>query len=127
MLIGVLLPMRTGRGLNDRLHWAEKQRKVRAERGEAFWTLRSHGPPPNVGLRTKVILTRIARRSAVNWNPLDDDNLHGSLKGVRDGVADWLHVNDADPRIEWQYRQEEGAEWAVRVEVRSDLEEGADI
>jgi hypothetical protein len=60
-----------------------------------------------------VRLTRIAPRQ------LDDDNLRGSLKAARDGVADWLGVPDNDPRIRWDYAQEKGKPktYAVRVDV----------
>ena len=60
-----------------------------------------------------VTLTRIAPRK------LDCDNLRGALKAVRDGVADWLGVDDGSERITWKYAQERGKpKWhSVRVEV----------
>jgi len=36
---------------------------------------------------------------------LDDDNLRSALKGVRDGIADRLGVDDASPAVEWKYEQ----------------------
>jgi hypothetical protein len=61
-----------------------------------------------------VTLTRIAPRT------LDSDNVHGALKHVRDGVADWLGVDDGDARVTWEVGQERGAaqQYAVRVEIR---------
>jgi len=50
-------------------------------------------------LPAAVRLTRVAPR------PLDDDNLQRALKAVRDGVADWLGVDDRDPRVRWFYAQ----------------------
>lgn len=38
---------------------------------------------------------------------LDDDNLTASLKPVRDELADWLGVDDADPRVRWECGQVE--------------------
>ena len=60
-----------------------------------------------------VTLTRIAPRA------LDDDNLRGALKACRDGVADWLAIDDRDPRVRWEYAQRKGkpGQYAVAVEV----------
>jgi hypothetical protein len=62
-----------------------------------------------------VTLTRIGPKR------LDDDNLAGALKAVRDAVADALGCDDADTRVKFLYAQERGAtakEYAVRIEVR---------
>ena len=50
---------------------------------------------------------------------LDDDNLASGFKAVRDGVADWLGIDDGSPRICWQYAQEKSkaGEYAARVHV----------
>ena len=37
---------------------------------------------------------------------LDDDNLRRALKPVRDGVAKWLGIDDADKRVTWVYSQQ---------------------
>lgn len=51
---------------------------------------------------------------------LDDDNLAGGFKPLRDAIARSLDVDDGDSRIRWQYGQietrgQEGT--AVRIEV----------
>ena len=48
---------------------------------------------------------------------LDGDNLQGSAKAVRDEVAKYLGVDDADTetRVTWAYRQERG-KYGVRIE-----------
>lgn len=62
-----------------------------------------------------VTLTRIHRKSA---RPLDDDNLRGSLKAVRDGVADALGIDDGKrDRLRFRYAQEPGGDYGVRVHV----------
>jgi hypothetical protein len=61
--------------------------------------------------RLVVLLTRISPRE------LDDDNLAGALKAVRDGVADALKVNDCDPRVVWLVDWEQGKKHEVRIEV----------
>jgi hypothetical protein len=60
---------------------------------------------------------RLTRVTAPRGKILDDDNLRGCLKAVRDGVADWLGINDNDPRVSWHYAQRNGTAWGVEVEV----------
>ena len=36
---------------------------------------------------------------------LDDDNLQGACKGLRDAVAKSLAVDDRDKRVRWEYGQ----------------------
>lgn len=99
---------RTGSGLNGREHWAGRARRVRSERDMAAWYLRRAAKPvpPLV-----VTLTRVAPSKG-----LDDDNLSGSLKAVRDEVAAWLGVDDKRRDVvRYEYAQERG-KWAVRIE-----------
>lgn len=53
-----------------------------------------------VGLRVTLIAVRQKR--------LDDDNLAGGFKALRDAIADSLGIDDGDERIEWIYRQQVG-------------------
>jgi len=121
--MSVTVPIRTVSESNSREHWAKRAKRAKAQRGAVVLTLRSVtlGEVRNrwiyeaCMLRGLVVtLTRIAPRA------LDDDNLRGALKAVRDGVADWLGLaSDRDPRITWQYSQERGVphEYAVRVDI----------
>jgi hypothetical protein len=64
-----------------------------------------------------VRLTRYAPRL------LDSDNCVGSLKAVRDAVAFFLQVNDADPRVVWEYDQEKSRQgYQVKIEIRPEGE-----
>lgn len=45
------------------------------------------------------------RMSRLSAGVLDDDNLRGALKSVRDGIADRLGVPDNDVRVKWEYSQ----------------------
>lgn len=54
----------------------------------------------DAGLRITLIAVRQKR--------LDDDNLAGGFKALRDAIADSLGIDDGDPRIEWIYRQQVG-------------------
>jgi len=100
------IPIKTGRGLNSREHWAQRSRRVKSEREAVGWML----PGKRYPLPCVVTLTRIAPSKG-----LDGDNLQGSLKAIRDSVAAWLGVDDADSRVTWQYSQQRG-EYGVRIE-----------
>lgn len=120
------VPIRTVSALNMREHWAKKAKRVKQERNVTAiaayaqdWS-RDGGPPigeyslkAEAGESLSVTLTRIAPRQ------LDDDNLRGALKGVRDEVAAMLGVDDRDPVVRWQYAQRKGKpkEWAVEVRI----------
>jgi hypothetical protein len=104
--------MRTGRGLNAREHPMTRHKRVKAEREVVAWWLvqyrRQHGKP---AVPCSVLLTRIAPS-----NGLDDDNLVGSLKSVRDEIARWLGVDDKDRNtVRYRYGQKRGP-WGVQVE-----------
>jgi hypothetical protein len=105
------LPIRTVSTLNAREHWAAKHRRAQAQRQAIRLALCGLGVPhPPVVVR----LTRLATKS------LDGDNLQGAMKNVRDEIAAWLRVDDADPRVSWQYDQElRTGEGMLRVFSRS--------
>jgi len=64
-----------------------------------------------------ITLIRIAPRE------LDSDNLAGSCKFVRDGVAKAIGIDDGSPRLIWQYAQRRDPERANRYAVEVRLEE----
>jgi len=103
-----ILPIATGRGQNDREHYMARARRVAKEKEAVAWSLKMMQRP---ALPCVVVLTRRAPSGG-----LDDDNLVGALKGVRDAVAEWLGVDDGDVRrIRFKYAQER-APWSVRIE-----------
>lgn len=65
----------------------------------------------------RVTMTRIAPSKGLD----EHDNLRSALKHACDSVADWLGLNDNDPRIDWKYGQRRGrpGEYAVIVEVEA--------
>jgi hypothetical protein len=106
------IPIRTGGGLNARMHWAQRSRIVQLERKATAlsfpWWAKSTRPPVDV------LLVRVGPGT----RPMDDDNLRGSLKGVRDEIAKQLGVDDGQRSlIRFDYGQERGV-WSVRVEIR---------
>lgn len=106
--VEVILPVQTVSEANRRDHWAVKAKRVKRHR------LVARALCPAMGLPCVVRLTRLSPGT------LDDDNLRGALKAVRDGVADRLGVDDRDPRVTWEYAQErsKGLKGVVRLELR---------
>lgn len=102
-MITVTLPLRIVSVMNVREHWSRRHKRAQAHRRAALAV-------PKARVPCTVKLTRIGLR------PLDGDNLQAGLKALRDGIADRLGVDDADPRVAWEYAQERG-EYAVRIEI----------
>lgn len=92
---------------NLREHWTARYKRAKAHRKLAYVMT-----PGGIALPCVVRLVRIGPQQ------LDDDNLRGALKAVRDGVADRMGVQDNDPRVSWQYGQERGKP-ALRIEVEA--------
>ena len=108
-MIRVEVPIRTVSEMNVRGHWAPRAQRAKRHRQTTRWALRTTSRP---ALPCTVTLTRIAPRE------LDGDNLQASFKATRDGVADWLNVDDRDPRVVWRYAQRRGERKRYAVEVR---------
>lgn len=106
--VGLTLPIRTERGLNNREHPMARARRVRKERELVVlgWAA--------AGAHLEVKLTRISPRAAG-----DDDGDVGALKAVRDQVAELLGIDDGDKkRLRFRYGEPEKGDYAVRIEVR---------
>ena len=99
-MIRVVLDLALTSKTNDHANWHVRASKAKAQRAAAVDAL---APTPVPEFPLVVLLTRVAPRA------LDDDNLRGAFKSVRDGCADWLGVPDNDPRVRWEYNQAKGA------------------
>jgi hypothetical protein len=108
MKLSFELPLRVASKANERTHWAIKARDAKRERMAA----RAKFPHGEARALLVVTLTRLGPRA------LDSDNLAGSMKNIRDGIADALRIDDASPLVRWEYEQERG-EYAVRVKVEA--------
>ncbi len=103
----ILAPIRTASGMNARENWRVRARRVKAERSTTALVLAAHTKPV---LPCSVLLTRVAPS-----NGLDDDNLCGALKGVRDEIARWVGVDDRDrATVRYLYTQRRGP-WGVEI------------
>jgi hypothetical protein len=100
--------LKTTPGMNVREHYMARSRRVKLERETTGWALKGSEKP---ALPCTVTLTRTAPSEG-----LDDDNLAGALKGVRDAVAEWLGVDDKRTDVvRYVYAQRRG-QWGVEVE-----------
>lgn len=115
-MLRVSLPIKTRSLLNLREHWAARARRTKAHRAATILALRAHLGSADMRRELDgdgqivVTLIRYGRR-------LDDDNLRGALKAVRDGVAEWAGIDDGSPRWRWEYGQNKAGKPGERVEV----------
>src|SRR5690242_6717148 len=101
------VPIKTRSTSNLREHPMARYRRTDSQKAAT----RRRCPEWTAGPLLVVRLTRVAPRK------LDDDNVRGALKSVRDAVASSLRVDDASPLVRWEYTQEKGSTPLVRVEV----------
>jgi len=98
---------------NRRDHWTIQRRRAELQANAlhaaiAGAGLTDHTPP----LPVVVTFTRTGRQQ------LDDDNLARAFKSLRDRLAEWIGVDDADPLVSWRSDQHTG-EPGVTVTVAS--------
>jgi hypothetical protein len=109
--MNVLVPVRTVSEANVRHHWRQRHARAAEQRFMTRALVRGHRG--RLALPVTVTFVRLGSRD------LDDDNLRGALKAVRDGVADAFDLaNDNDPRITWKYEQARGG-YGVRVVIEA--------
>ncbi len=91
-----------------------RHRRQKAEREAVLWELRrAKATPPQTPCLC--VLTRYSPAT----RPMDDDNLAGAFKAIRDALAGWIGVDDGDTaRLRFRYAQERGS-WAVRIEFHA--------
>lgn len=104
--------MKLGSGLNMREHWRKRAKRVKGERTVSKMAVMANGMPE---LPVEVTMTRLSS------GRLDDDNLQGAFKAVRDGIADAYGIPDNDPRLVWLYGQEKcrRGDFGVRIVLRA--------
>lgn len=115
--VSILLPIKTVSESNSRDSWQKRFfTRTKPQRRDACLLLRGKvGSPPSPPLLIR--LTRVAP------GRLDRQNMGSALKAVIDGVADWLGMDDGDPRLDWVFAQEKPVKGAVlRYAVRVEIE-----
>lgn len=112
----VMASIRTVSAANAREHWAVKAKRNKTERT----AIRAYfgSCPPSLRLTDEnliVSLTRFGKRL------LDDDNLAGSFKAIRDEVAACLGRDDGPKSgIRWVYSQQTAKDYWIEIEVKED-------
>ena len=96
---------------NQREHWRTRAKRAKQQRQAADLLVRVALGGTFILFPVAVVITRIAPRA------LDDDNLAGACKSVRDGVADALGIDDRDPRVKWAVAQRRGGPREYGAEV----------
>jgi hypothetical protein len=91
---------------NLREHWTAKHRRVKKQRKHTALALLAGGVRKGLGGPVHVVLTRLA---AAHHQLDSHDNLRSAFKAVVDEVAKHFGLDDADPEITFEYRQEVGA------------------
>lgn len=104
--------------LNDRSHWGQRAARAKKQRWAAMVATRAY-------MTTRLPLPLVVTITRCGPGTLDTDNLAASAKHARDGIADALGIDDGDPRIDWQVRQERARSWGVRVTIAQKGEEAA--
>jgi hypothetical protein len=101
---------------NLREHWGKKASRAKRHRALAWAELRSAAGREQ---RTEFVLPIVVTITRIAPRKLDGDNLQSALKATRDGIADWLRIDDGKDGIAWNYKQERGrmGEKVVRIEV----------
>ena len=115
--IETFVPGKTESKLNAREHWTKRHRTARRQRENAHWALLARRKDIQESDLDDLPITVTLTRVSPNHQRLDDDNLAGALKSIRDGVADWLRIDDKDPRVQWRYAQDYHSEYGVRIHI----------
>ena len=110
-MIATTVPLKIISTANARLNRFKLAAMNKSQRSTTRHALQTLALPPAPPMT--IVLTRIGPKT------LDSDNLAGGFKSCRDGVADWLGVDDGHPQIDWQYTQRSAGPkiYAVEIEV----------
>ncbi len=98
---------------NERVHWSKRSRLSRLQRQGAYLETRAAMPIKDpMKLPVTVTMTRVSVRR------IDDDNLAGAFKSIRDGIADAFGVDDSPSGpITWRYARRGGASACAEITI----------
>lgn len=86
---------------NKRDHWAQAHQRHKTQRNKTIWELYAKGVPKK--LPVKITLMKVGGRK------MDDDNLIGAFKYIRDAAAEYFIPGklpgraDDSSQISWEY------------------------
>lgn len=117
------LPIRTVSEANQREHWSVKAKRKKQQTSSVALVTRGElairgmwDPGRWDGWPMRITLTRYGVRR------LDADNLAGAFKGIQDGIAKALGVDDGDERLTWVYAQEKSNKLRIGVVVTIEVD-----
>ncbi len=113
----VALPLTVVSRINRGGHWSATAKAAKKHRQAAAMKLRAELRRRRFTFARAVV--QLVRVRPVGLRGLDDDNLRGGFKAVRDGVADALGIDDGDARVRWLYAEVEGERYGVVIRVWS--------
>jgi hypothetical protein len=109
----VVVPIRTYSELNESTHWRTRSKRTKAQREAAYYSMRQQiGGAMNCRTPATITITRVGP-----YNRMDTDNLHAALKHIRDGVADWLGLDDGSPLLTWKSEQRRNPVWSIEIAI----------
>ncbi len=112
--IELLLPVRVWSTPNQRKHWSDKFKDAKSQNAAVLMALFDMGL-----LNHHVTLPCIVTLTRIGGKPMDGDNRISGFKAIRDAVAEWLGVSDADGSgVEWRYSQADGLP-GCRIRIES--------
>lgn len=110
------VPVKVVNGSNSRAHWGAKARIAKRQRTATRYALVAAFWSRKPALPCVITLTRVELRGV-----MDPDGCMTAMKHVIDGIADWLAINDKDPRVTWKCAQEKpgnGSKPGVRIDIQ---------
>jgi hypothetical protein len=128
MNITAKIPVRLVNALNQREHWGARAARANTQRKAACLTMYRAMPAPTMAAELKAggidwgsvrFVITITRRGG---RRMDDDGLTASAKHVRDGIADYLGIDDGDKRLKWVYAQDKAPKGEHFVTVSIEVE-----
>jgi hypothetical protein len=105
-------PLRVISEPNARGHWQKRHKRSSNQHNVVGWELAKIRPMVATFTKRPPVLVTLTLQTA---QELDGDNLQAGLKAVRDEVAKFLGLDDADPRVRWAYGQEPAEARGVRI------------
>jgi hypothetical protein len=107
----IRIPIKIESTPNQRVHWRVRATTNATHRAAAYFACKQ--------AKVKRVFPCVVTLRRIAPRELDDDNLAGGFKSTRDGIADWLGINDRDKRVQWRYEQRKGKphEYAAEVEI----------
>lgn len=108
------LPLRTWGPNGSHGHWSQQAKRRRDLKTATLLALRTEVGQVAPFVPAVIVITRVGTRK------MDTDNAAYACKGLRDGVAEWLGIDDGDERLTWIYKTRQSFGFAVEVEMKKE-------